>query len=79
MNDCHHDPQAKQRYDVEAVAQFVENCLRDRSPEEQAKWAGLPAKIRAYPYPFIYAAPDARIVDCVRFVAPEIDPHLTNN
>lgn len=76
MSACHHDTQDKRRYDVEAVAQFVENCLRDRSPEQQAKWAGLPAKIRAYPYPFIYAVPDARIVDCVRFKAAQEDtPH----
>lgn len=58
---------AKQRYNVEEVAQFVENCLRHRSPADQAKWAGLPAKIRSYPFPYFLAAPGARIVDCAGF------------
>lgn len=55
----------RRRYYLEEVASFVEAVLRQQTAEQQAKWAHLPALIRAHPHPFFYASPSDRLVDVV--------------
>jgi hypothetical protein len=70
----------KQRFYAEEVACFVEQLLMLHTPEEQAKWAHLPAQLRAHRFPFFLVTPSTRIVDCAKRVseAPgtsETDPN----